>query len=192
MARAGRRPGQTETREHILAAARSQFGSKGYDGATIRGIAAEAGVNPALVHHFFGTKNEVFVAALQLPVNPDVLVETILGGDRSEVGERILRLFLLLWETEGPRQSFFGLLRSVSTNEQAASMLRQFMERAVLAQVAAALDVPKLRLTGMASQVMGVALARYVVRVEPLASASHDEVVALVGPVIQHYVDGPA
>jgi AcrR family transcriptional regulator len=192
MARTGRRPGHSETREHILAAARNQFGARGYDGTTIRGIAAEAGVNPALIHHFFGTKDQVFVAALNLPIDPSTVVGTLLGGPRSEIGARILRLFLGLWSNPETRTSFLALLRSVSTNEQAAGMLRQFMERAVLAKVAEALNLPRLHLTAMASQVMGIALTRYIIKVEPIASASEDELVALVGPVIQHYIDSPA
>jgi AcrR family transcriptional regulator len=191
MARTGRRPGQTETREHILAAARNQFGARGYDGTTIRGIAAEAGVNPALIHHFFGTKDQVFVAALNLPVDPSTVVATLLEGPRTQVGPRILRMFLGLWENPETRTSFLALVRSVSTNDQAADMLRQFIERAVLARVAEALDVPKLRLTGMVSQVMGIAMTRYIIKVEPIASASTEELVAMIGPVIQHYIDTP-
>jgi AcrR family transcriptional regulator len=189
MARTGRRPGQNETREHILAAARNQFGARGYAGATIRGIAAEAGVNPALVHHFFGTKDQVFVAALNLPVDPSMAVAVIVDGPRSEVGQRILGLFLRLWRDPVSRASFLALVRSVSTNEQAATMLRQFIEQVMLAKISEALDIPKLRLTALVSQVMGIALTRYVVGVEPIASASEDELVSLVAPVIQHYID---
>ncbi|TDP97149.1 TetR family transcriptional regulator [Labedaea rhizosphaerae] len=190
MARAGRRPGQTETREAILAAARERFGTHGYDGTTIRAIAADADVNPALVHHFFGSKDKVFAAAMHLPVDPAVMVGTILDGPRSGVGERLVRLFLMLWETPQPRAAFFGLLRSVSTNEQAATMMRQFIQRAVLAKVATELGVPPLRVTGMAAQLFGLALVRYVVKVEPLAGASHDEVVAMIAPVLQGYIGG--
>jgi AcrR family transcriptional regulator len=189
MARAGRRPGQTETREAIVAAARELFGRHGYDGTTIRGIAADADVNPALVHHFFGSKEKVFAAAMRLPVDPAVMVGAILDGPRAGVGERLVRLFLTLWETPGPRAAFFGLLRSVATNEQAALMMRQFIERAVLAKVAGELDVPPLRVTGMAAQLFGLALVRYVVQVEPLAHASHDEIVAMIAPVLQGYID---
>ncbi|MGQ0841395.1 TetR/AcrR family transcriptional regulator [Actinokineospora sp.] len=188
MARTGRRPGPTQTRADILAAARGQFGAHGFAGATIRAIAAEAGVNPALIHHFFGTKEQVFVAALNLPANPAVLVETILDGPREQAGERLLRLFLALWTAPEPSRAFLALVRSVSTNERAATMLREFVETAILARVAEALDVPKLRATGLAAQLIGLAMVRYVVRVEPLASATDDEVVALVAPVLQHYL----
>ncbi len=189
MARTGRRPGQTQTRDDILTAARNQFAARGYAGTTIRGIAAEAGVNPALVHHFFGSKDQVFVAALNLPFNPSMLVEALLEGPREAIGERVLRLFLGLWQEPGTRLPFFALVRSVTASPEVADQMRQFMETAVLAKVAAALDLPPLRLTGAASQMIGLAMVRYVIRAEPMASASEDEVVALVAPVIQHYFD---
>lgn len=190
MARAGRRPGQTETRERILAAARHQFAERGFGGATIRGIAADAGVNPALIHHFFGTKEQVFVAALNVPVHPAVMVETILEGPREQVGERLVRLFLGLWQEPVSRQSFFALMRSVFAKPEYAGLMRQFIEHTVLVKVADTLGVPKLRVSGAAAQLMGVALVRYVVGVEPMASASEEELVELLAPVIQHYFDG--
>lgn len=187
MARTGRRPGQNQTREEILTAARNHFAAKGYSGTTIRGIAAEAGVNPALVHHFFGSKDQIFVAALNLPFNPAKLVETVLAGPREEIGERILRLFLGLWSEPATRLPFFALVRSVANSHEVAEQLRQFMENAVLAKVAAALDLPPVRLTGAASQMIGLVMMRYVIGAEPMASATEDEVVELVAPVIQYY-----
>lgn len=184
---AGRRPGQTQTREDILVAARNQFGQRGYNGATIRGIAAEAGVNPALVHHFFGSKEQVFVAALNVPLNPAMLVELIMQGPREEIGERILRMFLRLWGAPESRQTFLALVRSVASNEQVAALMRQFLEQTIIGPVSAALDLPPIRLTGAASQGLGLAMARYVVGVEPLASATDDEVIALFAPVFQYY-----
>lgn len=189
MARTGRRPGQSQTRADILAAARNQFAERGFGGATIRGIAAEAGVNPALVHHYFGSKEQVFVAALNLPFNPSVLVETLLEGPRDTIGERLLRLFLGLWREPETRAPFLALLRSVATSPEVAAQLRTFMETAVLAKVAAALEVPPLRLTAAASQMMGLATVRYVLAAEPMASATDEEVVELIGPVIQRYFD---
>lgn len=184
---AGRRPGQTQTREDILAAARNQFGQHGYQGATIRAIAADAGVNPALVHHFFGTKEQVFVAALNLPITPSKIAGLITQGPRDQIGERIIRMFIGLWAAPETRQTFLALIRSVAGNEQIASLMRQFLEHTVVGPVSAALDLPPLRITGAASQAFGLAMARYVIRVEPLASATDDEVVALVAPVLQYY-----
>jgi AcrR family transcriptional regulator len=187
VARTGRRPGQTQTKDDILLAARNQFAAHGYRGATIRGIAAEAGVNPALVHHFFGSKDQVFVAALNLPFNPSVIADTLLEGPQETIGERIVRLFLSLWRDPETRLPFFALVRSVTSSPEVADQLRQFIETAVLAKVAAGLNLPPLRITAAAAQMMGLAIIRYVIKAEPMASASEDEVVALVAPVIQRY-----
>lgn len=190
MARTGRRPGQTETREQIVAAARNQFGERGYDGTTIRGIAAQAGVNPALIHHFFGSKEQVFAATLNLPIDPPTVVAIVLDGPREKVAERILGLFLRLWRDPDSRASFLALVRSVSTNDRAALMMRQFIESVMLARISDALGIPRLRLVALISQVMGIAMTRYIVGVEPIASAAEEEIIALVAPVIQHYIDG--
>ncbi|WP_026423643.1 TetR/AcrR family transcriptional regulator [Actinokineospora inagensis] len=189
MTRSGRRPGPTETRDHILAAARAQFATHGYRGATLRGIAAEAGVNPALIHHFFGTKDQVFAAALNLPINPDLIVTTILDGPRAEIPARLVRLFLTLWTAPESSKAMHALIRSVTTSESAADLLRQFLERAMLARVTDALNVPRLRAAAMAAQLVGLAMVRYIIRVEPLASAPEDEVVELLAPVLAHYLD---
>jgi AcrR family transcriptional regulator len=189
MARTGRRPGQTETREQIVRAARNQFGERGYEGTTIRGIAAEAGVNPALIHHFFGSKEQVFAAALQLPIDPVEVVSTVVDGPRSEVGVRILRLFLGLWREPDSRKSFLALVRSVSTNESAALALRGFIEQVMMVRVAGALGISPLRLTALMSHIMGLAMVRYILGAEPMASADEEELIAIVAPVIQHYID---
>ncbi|MEV7548871.1 TetR family transcriptional regulator [Amycolatopsis sp. NPDC089917] len=188
MAQAGRRPGQTETREEILEAARRRFAEQGYDGATVRGIAADAGVNAALLHHFFGTKQRLFAASMNLPVDPGELVPRILEGPEDEIGERLVRAFLGLWQAEEGRAPFLAMIRSATTNEQVASMMRQFLERAVLARVAEARGVPKVRVAGIAAQMVGFALLRYVVGLPPLVSASEDEVVAMLAPVAQYYL----
>ncbi|MFJ1763998.1 TetR family transcriptional regulator [Amycolatopsis sp. NPDC088138] len=189
MAQAGRRPGQTETREKILDAARHRFAELGYDGATVRGIAADAGVNAALLHHFFGSKQQLFAASMNLPVNPADLVPAILTGPRSGLGERLVRAFLGVWAAPEGRTPFLAMLRAAATNEQVAVMMRQFIERAVLAEVARALDVPKVRVAGIAAQMIGLALLRYVIKLPPLADADDEEIVALLAPVAQYYLD---
>ncbi|RSM47608.1 TetR/AcrR family transcriptional regulator [Amycolatopsis balhimycina DSM 5908] len=191
MARAGRRPGQTETREKILDAARHRFAELGYDGATVRGIAADAGVNAALLHHFFGGKQELFAAAMNLPVNPASLVASILAGPRESLGERLVRAFLAVWAAPEGRTPFIAMLRAAATNEQVALMMRQFIERTVLAEVARALDVPRVRVTGIAAQMIGVALLRYVIKLPPLVQASDDEIVEMLAPVAQYYLAPP-
>src|SRR5437588_8367328 len=154
MKRAGRRPGTTETREQILSTARRLFAENGYEGTTIRGIAAEAGVNPALVHHFFGTKEQVFVAALDFPLNPAEVLPRILDGPREELGQRIVRFFLTIWREPSSRARLLALIRSATTNEQAAAMFRQFMETALLSRLAAALGLPQLRVTAAIAQMV--------------------------------------
>lgn len=188
MARTGRRPGPTETRGEILAAARRLFGELGYDGTTIRGIAREAGVDPALVHHFFGTKEHVFVAAMEFPFHPEEAVPQIVEGPHAELGERLVRFFLGVLGDPHRRNGLLALIRSASGNEQAAAMLRQFVTSALFARIAERVGVPRLPVELVASQLIGMALLRHILQVEPLASADDDEVVALVAPVVQHYV----
>jgi AcrR family transcriptional regulator len=190
MAQAGRRPGQTETREKILDAARHRFGEQGYDGATVRGIAADAGVNAALLHHFFGTKQQLFVASMNLPVDPTTLIPQVLEGPVEEIGERLVRTFLAIWETPEGRTPFLAMLRSVTTNEQVATMMRQFLDNVMFAKIAEIRGIPRRRVAAAAAQMLGVALLRYILAVPPLADATDEELVALLAPVIQHYFDG--
>ncbi|WP_158888840.1 TetR family transcriptional regulator [Amycolatopsis anabasis] len=190
MARAGRRPGQTETREQIVDAARRLFAERGYAGATVRAIAAEAGVNPALLHHFFGTKQQLFVAVMNLPVNPAELLPQLLAGPSDELGERLVRLFLTIWGEPETRAPFVALVRSITTNDQAAAMMREFIDSAVFSKVAEARGIPRIRVSAAAGQLVGMALLRYVLEVPPLADATEEEIVELVAPVIQYYIDG--
>lgn len=189
--RSGRRTGDSGTRDAILTAARDAFARHGYDAATIRGIAGAAGVDPALVYHFFGSKEQLFATALNLPIDADRVAETVLrGGPHEQVGERLTRVFLSVWGNPVSRASLLALVRSATTNEQAAAMFRQFITSGVLARVTGTIDVPRLQLEAMLAQVLGVMVLRYVIRIEPLASATDDEVVALVAPLIQRILDG--
>jgi AcrR family transcriptional regulator len=187
--RPGRRPGRSSSREDILAASRVLFGQRGYDKASIRAIAGEAGVDPALVHHFFGTKDELFAAAMELPIDPATVMPLILSGPREEVGERLIRTFLRLWEDPRLKPQFVGIVRSAMTNEAGARLLREFIASRIFARVAEALGVPQLNINAAAAQVIGFAMLRYVLEMEPIASASHDEIVALLAPTIQRYVN---
>ncbi|RSN51287.1 MULTISPECIES: TetR/AcrR family transcriptional regulator [Actinomadura] len=184
----GRRPGQTETREAILAAARELFAEKGYDGASLRAIARAAGVDPALVHHFFGGKEGVFVEAMRFPVDPAVLLPRIMAAPRERRGEAMARVFLSVWQDPDRRAPLLAMLRSAMTNERAAALLREFLSSALFARAGAAADVPRLRLQAAAGQMIGLMILRYVLGVEPLASASEDEMVELVAPVLQSYL----
>jgi AcrR family transcriptional regulator len=192
MARSGRRPAGSGTREAILDAARAAFTQHGYDKASIRQIAREAGVDPALVHHYFGTKQGVFTEAMHFPFDPAVIVPQIWSGDRSQVGERLARLFLTIWEDKQARDPILALVRSAMTNEQAAAMLREFVSEALVARVARKLDVPdaELRPPLVASQLVGLVLLRYIIKLEPLASADPETLVAAVAPTVQRYLTG--
>ncbi|MDQ6636733.1 MAG: TetR family transcriptional regulator [Candidatus Dormibacteraeota bacterium] len=187
---AGRRPGPTQTRALVLTAARQLFSDLGYDRTTIRGIAREAGVDPALVHHFFGRKEDVFLRALEIPFQPADLIARVVGaGPRNSLAERLLRVFLSLWEDPGSRLRMQALIRSATTSQQGADLLRQFLTATVLSRIADAVGVPRLRITLVGSQLVGIAIVRYVLGVEPLASASQEEIVKLVAPSIQRYLD---
>jgi AcrR family transcriptional regulator len=189
MPRSGRRPGAGGTREKILAAARSHFGEAGYEGATIRGIAGKAGVDPALVLHYFGSKEGVFLAAVELPINPAEVIPRLLAPGLDGLGRRLVRFFLDTWESPAG-SPMLGLIRSMVGNERAAALMRDFISREVLGRLAEALELdhPQLRASLAASQLVGLAMLRYVVKVEPLASAAPDEVADWVAPGVQRYL----
>jgi AcrR family transcriptional regulator len=190
--RTGRRPGTRATRDDILAAARASFGEVGYERATIRGIAGAAGVDPALVLHYFGSKEDLFIAALELPVNPAEAVRAVLADGLEGAGERIVRVFLSVWDAPENRPALMSMLRAALTNDRAFAMFREFAGRAIIGAVAGALPGrdAALRASLIGAHMMGIAVLRYAGRLEPLASASAEDVVALVGPRIQSYLTG--
>jgi AcrR family transcriptional regulator len=192
MARTGRRPGVSGTREAILDAARRTFAEQGYQQATIRGVAELAGVDPALVHHYFGTKQDLFVAAVQLPVNPVGQLMAALAEEPEQVGRRLVETFLSIWDHAADQSPLLALIRSAVADEHAAAMLREFITEEVLGQIAPRLGSPDadLRATLVGSQLIGLAMARYIVRVEPVASAPAAQVAAAVGPTLQRYLTG--
>ena len=191
--RTGRRPGPNRTRHAILRAARSLFDGHGYDAVSIRAVAREAGVDPALVHRFFGSKERLFVAAMELPVAPSELVRALLADGPERLGERIVQTLLTIYDAPGAVAPFVALLRAATSNEQAATMLREFVTTEVLGRIAAAAapDQPELRAALAGSHVIGLAMARYIVRIPQLASAPPNELAARVGPAIQNYLTGP-
>ncbi|MFF9199901.1 TetR family transcriptional regulator [Streptomyces sp. NPDC014779] len=177
-------------RERILEAARGQFAERGYDKTSVRGIAKAAGVDPALVHHYFGTKDEVFAAAIEVSFEPAAVVPAIVGGPRETIGERLARFFIGVWENPATRAPLLAIIRSALTHEAAATVLRGFVLRRLLERIAAELDVPdpKFRAELAASHMIGIAILRYVIRVEPLASAAPEAIVAQVAPTLQRYL----
>jgi AcrR family transcriptional regulator len=177
----------------VLAAARTAFAERGFDGASIRVIAADAGVDPALVHHYFGSKDKLFLAAIEAPADPDELLPEVLAGGTDDLGANVVRLLLRVWDGPG-RAAGLALVRSAVSNEWTARLLREFLVAQVLRRVVGTLDLPaaegEARGSLVASQLIGVVMTRYVLQVEPLASASPDELVAAIGPTIQRYLTG--
>jgi AcrR family transcriptional regulator len=192
MARTGRRPGDSGTREAILDAAQRSFTERGYDGTTIRGVAKAAGVDPALVHHFYGHKHALFAAAMRLPVDPAELVPALLADGADGLGERVVRMFLHIWDGAADRSPVIALLRSAASNENAAAMLREFFMGEVAGPLtkAVAPDRQEIRASLVATQMLGLAFFRYVLRFEPIASADHATIIAAVGPNLQRYLAG--
>jgi AcrR family transcriptional regulator len=191
--RIGRRPGESGSREAILEAASARFAQHGYDGATIRGIATDAGVDPALVHHFFGTKDKLFVAAMRLPLNPAEVIPKVVAAGLDGAGEKLATIFVHTMREQGDANPMVGLLRSATAHPGAARMIRDFFTSAVLEKVAAELDVPQPRLRAAlcASQMMGLLVAHQVVGLRPLVEANAETLIAAIGPVIQHYLSDP-
>ncbi|WP_137988668.1 TetR family transcriptional regulator [Streptomyces vilmorinianum] len=177
-------------RERILDAARAQFAERGYDKTSVRGIAKAADVDPALVHHYFGTKDEVFAAAIEVSFEPATVVPAIIGGPRDAIGERLARFFIGVWENPATRAPLLAIIRSALTHEAAAKVLRGFVLRRLLERIAGDLDVPdpKFRAELAASHMIGIAILRYIIQVEPLASADPEEIIALVAPTLQRYL----
>jgi AcrR family transcriptional regulator len=191
-AHSGRRPGESGASEAILEAARTLFAEHGFERATIRAVASRAGVDPALVHHYYGSKEQLFEAALKLPIAPAVILPQLLQEDPEHVGERIVRIFLSTWEQPANRQVLMAMLRSAAANEQATALVRRRLMAEVFGPLTALLGVPDadLRVSLVGSQFVGLALMRYVARIEPVASASIDELARSVGPTVQRYLTG--
>ena len=190
--RRGRRPAGQDTRAAILAAARAEFARRGYDAATLRGIARVAGVDARLVHHYFSGKEEIFVAAMELPVRPSQVFPAALGGGADGIGERVARLFFEAWESPQGRVRVAALLGAGLASEQVARVLREFITREVLVRLVAAVGGhdPELRATLVASHMVGIAVVRYVIKVGPLAPVDVDDLVAVLAPTLQRYIVG--
>ena len=175
----------------ILSAARRHFGEVGYERATIRRIATGARVDPALVLHYFGSKDSLFSAAMDFP-RPDAVIPQVFGDGTKGLGVRVATFFLTLWESEAGA-GLIGMLRSVHTSERAAAMMREFISSALLARVAPTLTGRdrELRATLAVSHLLGVAVVRYVVKLEPVATTPTAALARRVGAVIQRYFDAP-
>ena len=188
--RRGRPRGVSDSRERIIAAAVDEFGEHGYDGTKIRAIAQRAGVDSALVHHYFGTKADLFAEAVGIPIRPDVDVPGILDGPRDEVGERLIRYVLEAFEQPDVRRRGVMLLRTAIGSKLATPLLAGFLSRELISRIANRLDVADadLRASLVASQIAGLLVARYLVKLSALAKAPIDELVERIGPTVQRYL----
>lgn len=185
-ARRGRRAGDSDAREQVLAAARRLFAEHGFEGTTLRAVAREAGVDGALPSYHFGSKGDLFAATLELPVSPRVALAGVLAEARhDEIAATLLRTLVAVWDAAGGGP-LAALLRSATSQEQ---LLQGFVTSEILPLLRTAIDGEdaELRAAGAASQVMGLVMARYVLRVEPLASAAPEDVVATIAPSLQRY-----
>jgi AcrR family transcriptional regulator len=187
----GRRPGAPDTRAQVLAAARASFAERGFRGTTIRAVAAAAGVDPALVHHYFGTKDDLFVAALEIPVDPREILAPVVAAGPDGAGERLLRTFLSVWDDPELQPGLLALVRSLMADDS-AGLVRDGFIPVVVGPVLAGLvrDRPEVRIPLVASQVIGLIVARYVIALPPLAQMPAEDVVARVGPTLQRYLTG--
>jgi AcrR family transcriptional regulator len=191
--RSGRRPGDSDTRGAIRAAASHQFAERGYDRTSLRSIAAEAGVDPALVAHFFGSKQKLFVEVVELPFDPAEAFQTVFAGDRDEVGNRFAHFLMTLFEEPEAQRSMTGLVRAAASEPEAARMVREVVTRQILARIVEELGVDDadVRASLVSSQVVGLLMSRYVVGTEPLASLPAEWVANAIGPNLQRYLTEP-
>ncbi|MFC9130727.1 TetR family transcriptional regulator [Streptomyces sp. NPDC057099] len=191
------RPPRTEsadTRDRILTAARDEFSERGFEKTSVRGIAKAAEVDSALVHHYFGTKEQVFEAAITQSFAPAIEApKAIEEGPLDSVGERLVRFFFGIWENPATRAPLLAIVRSAVTNETAAAVFRRIVATQVLSRIAGRLDLPdaQLRAELAAAQLVGTAMLRYVIKVEPLASADPEQIIERLAPVVQGHLTGP-
>ena len=189
----GRRPGNRDTRGEILSAARHTFAAKGFAGTSVRSIAAEAGVDAALVHHYFDTKEQLFLATVDIPILLTDLVDHVTASGLDGLGDRMIRTILGVWDSE-LQPSLVGAVRTALTDPDLTRSISEFLTLEVIGRLLRTVDVPDAeasRRAGLvASQVLGVLVGRYVLKLPPLVVQSSDDVAAAIGPTLQHYLTG--
>jgi AcrR family transcriptional regulator len=190
--RPGRWRSGAESKQRILETARALFREHGYAGTSVRAVAAGAEVDPAMVFYFFGTKQGLFTAALEMSAQLPPAIESIFTGDLDGIGERIVRTLLDNLDASD-RTPLVMLTRSAPTHDGSQALLREFIDREITGRLAALLDTPDaaLRAAMVNVQILGLAVARYIVRIEPIASAPVDDLVTRFGPVVQQCLTGP-
>lgn len=188
----GRRPGQSGTREAIADAARQLFAENGYDRTTLRAVAEAAGVDAALVSHYFGSKQQLFTSVIELPFDPAAFLPAVLGGDPEAAGERLVRFVLTAMEQPEVGRRFTAMIRSATSEPEAARLLRELITQRLLVPVAEGLGGAdaQLRAALVGSQIIGMVMARRIVAVPPLADADTESLIAAVAPTLQRYLTG--
>jgi AcrR family transcriptional regulator len=193
--RAGRRPGNADTRGQILAAARHAFADKGFAGASVRGIAADAGVDAALIHHYFDNKQQLFLATVSLPSELPAVLEKVAAGGVVGMGQRMVRTVLGVWDSElQPR--LVAAVRAALTDPEMTRSVGEFLNLEIISHVLHSADLPSEDVSRRAgligSQMLGLIMGRYLLRLPGLADRPADELVAEIGPTVQRYLDGTA
>jgi AcrR family transcriptional regulator len=189
----GRRPGNQDTRGQIITAARQAFAEKGFAGASMRAIAAEAAVDPALIHHYFDSKQQLFLATVALPLELPGIVQKVAAGGRDDLGERLVRTVLGVWDSE-LQPSLVAAIRTTLTDPALTRSVGEFLALEVIGQVLRRDDLPaeeaNRRAGLIASQILGLLMGRYVLRMPVLANRRTEDLIAEIGPTVQRYVDG--
>lgn len=190
--RPGRPPGPSDTRERILASARELFARNGIDKTSIRAIAADAGVDPALVHHYFGTKPQLFAAAIHIPIDPMAVIGPLREVEVEQIGHTLPSILLPLWDSEIGK-GFIATLRSILAGND-VSLVRSFLQDVIVSEVGSRVDDPpgsgRIRVQFVASQLVGVAVARYILELEPFKSLPVEQIAETIGPNLQRYLTG--
>jgi len=190
--RRGRRPGAPDTRAAILASAVELFAAHGFQRTTIRAVAATAQVDPALVHHYFGTKDDLFIAALELPIDPRAVIAPALAGGVEGAAERLLSAFFSVWDDPALQPGMLVVARGMLEQPGHRLISEGFVPAVILpAATALGLDQPERRISLVMSQVIGLIVARYLLAIEPLASMPSADVVRAIAPTIQRYLEAP-
>lgn len=189
--RRGRRQGEPVSRDAVLSAAKQRFADEGYEKATLRAIAGDAHVDPSMVLYLFGSKAELFRESLRLIIDPEMLVAALTGDDDPDIGTRLVRTYLQIWETPQTAATMRAMLQSATSNADASNAFRAFMQNYVLTAVSGAIggnEEARLRAELAATTLVGTAMLRYIIAVPPLAALPVDEVVALIAPTVTRYL----
>jgi AcrR family transcriptional regulator len=191
--RAGPRGGGADTREDILAAARKSFSEKGYAGTTLRAVATAAGVDVALIAYYFGSKDSLFAATMDVPFSPAEIIDEAFADGVDAAGPRLVEMFLGLWEGEHSGPAIQAMFRAAATHEQAQLTLSEFATTAIVRRYTKHItaDHAERRSALVATQLVGMAMLRYILKIEPVVSMSREQLIADLGTTLQHYLTGP-